>query len=156
MHLKLRCNIKCVRKKEKYRLLIWHVTSLALHILRNKDKKNAPLLLKRATLWEHFSSETKRKSSSVSLSLTHTHTHKHLSIPSEAIFTPADLTVTVSHIQQSYIDAVGPCKVGHVGRQGWIGGEDFDWQIPAGHCSFFATKKKNYYKKKILKKEKYI
>lgn len=32
---------------------------------------------------------------------------------------------------QSDINAVGPCKVGHVGCQGRVGGQDFDWQIPA-------------------------
>lgn len=34
-------------------------------------------------------------------------------------------------ICQSDINTVGPCKVGHIGCQGWVGGQNFNGQIPA-------------------------
>lgn len=65
------------------------------------------------------------------LSQTHRHSHTSINPIRNTILTPDYLMFTISHTQLSNINAVGPCKVGHVGRQGRVGGQDFDRQIPA-------------------------
>lgn len=44
-------------------------------------------------------------------------------------------------ICQSDINTIGPCKVGHIGCQGRVGGQNFNGQIPAEciHIDMFCT-----------------
>ena len=41
------------------------------------------------------------------------------------------LEIAFQHDDQSDANAVGPCKVRHIGCQGRVGGQDFNRQIPA-------------------------
>lgn len=109
-------------KKAKHTLHMEYITGSEYTMETTK----MPICSRNVPLCANISHQERKK-----LCLKHTDTHTSINPIRNTILTPDYLMFTISHTQLSNINAVGPCKVGHVGRQGRVGGQDFDRQIPA-------------------------